>query len=38
MQTIEQLKKTPLYDTHVRLGARMAEFGGFLMPVQWEMV
>ena len=28
-------KKTVLYDEHVRLGARMVPFGGFLMPVQY---
>ena len=26
-------KKTPLYDSHVALGAKMVEFGGFLMPL-----
>jgi aminomethyltransferase len=29
-------KKTPLYDEHVRLGARMVPFGGWLMPVQYS--
>ena len=28
-------KKTPLYELHVALGAKMVEFGGFLMPVQY---
>jgi aminomethyltransferase len=28
-------KKTPLYDEHVRLGARMVPFGGWLMPLQY---
>jgi aminomethyltransferase len=28
-------KKTPLYDEHVRLGARIIPFGGWLMPVQY---
>ncbi len=28
-------KKTPLYDKHVRLGARMVPFAGWLMPVQY---
>jgi aminomethyltransferase len=28
-------KKTPLYDEHVRLGARIVPFGGWLMPVQY---
>jgi len=30
------LKRTPLYDTHVALGARMVEFGGWEMPVQYS--
>src|SRR5688572_30170281 len=29
------LKKTPLYDEHVRLGAKMVDFGGWSMPVQY---
>ncbi len=29
-------KKTPLFDTHVKLGARMAPFGGWDMPIQYE--
>ncbi len=28
-------KKTVLYDAHVRLGAKMVPFGGFIMPVQY---
>jgi len=30
------LKQTPLHDTHVALGARMVEFGGWEMPVQYS--
>ncbi len=30
------LKKTPLYDVHKRLNARLIEFGGWLMPVQYS--
>ncbi|MBQ6551070.1 MAG: glycine cleavage system aminomethyltransferase GcvT [Lachnospiraceae bacterium] len=30
-----ELKKTPLYEAHVRAGGKMVEFGGFLMPVQY---
>ncbi len=30
------LKRTPLYETHVALGARMVDFGGWEMPVQYE--
>ncbi len=32
------MKKTVLYDTHVELGAKMVEFGGFLMPVQYSSI
>ena len=28
-------KKTPLYDAHVEAGAKMVEFGGWLMPVRY---
>ena len=31
-------KRTPLYDTHVRLGGRMVEFAGFEMPVQYSSI
>jgi aminomethyltransferase len=30
------MKRTPLYDTHVKLGARMVPFAGYEMPVQYE--
>jgi aminomethyltransferase len=29
------LKRTPLYDVHVALGAKIVPFAGFLMPVQY---
>ena len=29
-------KKTALYDVHKKLGAKIVEFGGFLMPVQYS--
>jgi len=32
----ESLKKTPLYELHVRHGAKMVPFGGYSMPVQYE--
>ncbi|MGR3309390.1 MAG: glycine cleavage system aminomethyltransferase GcvT [Candidatus Brocadiales bacterium] len=35
MNTSESGVKTPLYDAHVRLGARMVDFNGFLMPIQY---
>ena len=31
-------KKTPLYQTHVDMGAKIVEFGGYLMPVQYSGV
>ena len=31
-------KKTVLYDEHVKLGGKIVEFGGFLMPVQYAGV
>jgi glycine cleavage system T protein (aminomethyltransferase) len=30
------LKRTPLYDRHVAMGARVVEFGGWEMPVQYS--
>jgi len=30
------LKKTILYDSHIALGARMAPFGGYCMPIQYS--
>ena len=32
------LERTPVYDTHVRLGGRMVEFAGFEMPVQYSSI
>jgi len=32
------MKRTPLYDTHRELGARMVEFGGWEMPVQYTSI
>jgi aminomethyltransferase len=31
----EQLRTSPLHDRHVALGAKMAEFGGWEMPIQY---
>jgi aminomethyltransferase len=31
-----ELKRTPLYDRHVAMGARVVEFGGWEMPVQYS--
>ncbi|MFO7821059.1 MAG: glycine cleavage system aminomethyltransferase GcvT [Lentisphaeria bacterium] len=32
----KEIKRTCLYDSHVDLGARMAPFGGFEMPIQYS--
>jgi len=37
-EATENLKRTPLYDAHVALGARMVPFAGYEMPVQYEGV
>lgn len=31
-----ETRKTPLYETHLRYEGRMTDFGGFLLPVQYE--
>lgn len=31
-------KRTPLYDEHVRLGAKMVSFAGWVMPVQYTSI
>ncbi|SVB44569.1 uncharacterized protein METZ01_LOCUS197423, partial [marine metagenome] len=33
-----QLKRTPLFDTHNALDARMVEFGGWEMPVLYSSI
>ncbi|MCH7592838.1 MAG: glycine cleavage system protein T, partial [Planctomycetes bacterium] len=38
MVATEQQLKTPLYDTHIELGARMVEFAGWSMPVQYRSI
>jgi aminomethyltransferase len=35
---MQTLRRTPLYDSHVALGARMVPFAGWEMPVQYEGV
>ena len=34
----EKLKRTPLYHIHKELGARLVEFGGWEMPVQYSSI
>jgi len=31
-----EVKRTPLYEEHVKLGGKIVEFGGFEMPVQYK--
>lgn len=38
METNVNLKKTPLHAAHQRLGARLVEFGGWDMPVQYTSI
>ena len=33
-----ELKKTPLYETYVNSGAKIVEFGGWAMPVQFTSI
>ncbi|TKJ24626.1 MAG: glycine cleavage system protein T [Promethearchaeota archaeon Loki_b31] len=35
---MQELKKTPFYNIHVNLGARLVNFAGFSMPVQYESI
>jgi aminomethyltransferase len=37
-KTTGVLKRTPLYDQHKELGARLVEFAGWEMPVQYSGV
>jgi len=32
---MDQTKKTPLYDRHIKLGAKMVDFASWLMPIQY---
>ncbi|MBM3243255.1 MAG: glycine cleavage system aminomethyltransferase GcvT [Candidatus Omnitrophica bacterium] len=36
MEDYANLKKTPLIENHNKLGARLAPFGGWLMPIQYS--
>ena len=38
MDDVETLRRTPLYERHVALGARMVPFAGWEMPVQYDGV
>ena len=30
------MKKTPLYNEHITLNAKMVDFGGYIMPIQYK--
>lgn len=36
METVENYFKTPLYQEHLKLNAKMSPFGGWMMPIQYE--
>ena len=38
MEASQPLRRTPLYDTHASLGARMAPFSGWEMPIQYKSI
>ena len=38
MYLIQELKKTPFYNRHIELGAKMVDFAGFSMPVQYDSI
>ena len=38
MATVETLRRTPLYETHVSSGARIVPFAGWEMPVQYTSI
>src|SRR4051812_24988992 len=35
-QDVRRMRRTPLYESHVRLGAKMVDFGGWAMPVSYQ--
>jgi aminomethyltransferase len=37
-RSVSPLKRTPLYEQHLALGARLVEFGGWEMPVQYSSI
>lgn len=35
---MDESKRTPLYDSHLALGAKMTDFGGWALPVQYSSI
>ena len=38
LQEADKLKKTPLFDSHVALGGKMVDFGGWNLPVYYTSI
>ncbi len=38
MESMENMKKTPLYEEHVALGGKIVPFAGYMLPVQYSGV
>ena len=38
MKDSSDLRRTPLYDTHISLGGRIVPFGGWAMPIQYQSI
>lgn len=38
MDSMDTLKKTPLFDAHIALGGKMVDFGGWALPVQYSSI
>ena len=38
MDTMDNLKKTPLFETHLALHGKMVDFGGWALPVQYTSI
>ncbi|HET7272004.1 MAG TPA: glycine cleavage system aminomethyltransferase GcvT, partial [Rubrobacter sp.] len=36
MVAVAELRRTPLHDEHKKLGARLVDFAGYEMPVQYS--
>lgn len=35
---MQEAKRTPLYENHLKLGGKMVEFGGWMLPVQYSSI
>ncbi len=32
------MKKTPLYEKHIELNAKLVDFAGYMMPIQYDSI